>query len=163
MCPTSSDQVLQMLDHFENARMKNPLGTKAIIALPALNMQLTKKWKLYLNKYQLIHQYPAGTYLFTCPHSDIENECITPISWPMNIFLADYIVEDRLHQSTMDAQSAANEKLAAVLTEMEQRQNRTTIDLTVEVPCTSGRSEKLYSFFFRQNAYTETSSTVFSY
>ena len=62
----------------------------------------------------------------------------------MNIFLADYIVEDRLHQSTMDAQSAADEKLAAVLTEMEPRQNRTAIDLSVEAPCTSGRSEKLY-------------------
>ena len=62
----------------------------------------------------------------------------------MNVFLADYTVEDRLQQSLINAQSNADEKLTVVLTEMEQRQNRTTFDLSVEVPCTSGRSEKLY-------------------
>ena len=44
----------------------------------------------------------------------------------------------------MDAQSAADEKFAAVLTELEQRQNRTTVDLSVQVPHTSDRSEKFY-------------------
>ena len=59
-----------MLEHFENAKMKSPLDTKAKIVLPALKLQVAKKWKLYLNKYQLIHQYRAGTYLFTCPDPD---------------------------------------------------------------------------------------------
>ena len=79
-------------------------------------MQVAKKWKLYLNKYQLIHQYHVGTYLFTCLDSDNENEYKTPIPWHVNIFLADYTVEDMLQQSTMNAQSAADEKLTAAYT-----------------------------------------------
>ena len=82
--------------------------------------------------------------MFTCSDPDNKNESITPILWPIIIFLADYTVEDMLQQSTMNAQSAADEKLTAILTEMEQRQNRTTFDLSIEIPYAFGRSEKLY-------------------
>ena len=141
LCPTSSEQVLSLLQHFENARLKSPLDTKAIIVLPALNMQVTKQWNVYLNKYQMIHQYPAQTYLFTSSHPNDENENIKPISWPMNVYLSDYTLEDRLHQSNTDAQIAADIKLNDVLTEMENGQFRTVNDQIVEVPNNSGRLE----------------------
>ena len=86
LCPTSSEQVHSLLQHFENARLKSPLDTKGIIVLPALNMQVNKQWNVYLNKYQMIHQYHAGTYLFTSSLPDNENENIKPISWPMNVY-----------------------------------------------------------------------------
>ena len=51
----------------------------------------------------MIHQYHAGTYLLTSSRPDDENENIKPISWPMNVYLAENTVEDRLHQSNTDA------------------------------------------------------------
>ena len=62
MCPTSSEQVLSFLQHFENARLKSPLDVKGKFVIAALNMQVTKQWNVYLTKYQMIHQYPAVTY-----------------------------------------------------------------------------------------------------
>ena len=91
----------------------------------------------------MIYQYTAGTYLFTSSLPDDENENIKPISWPMNVYLAYYIVEDRLHQSNTDAQVAADIKLNVVLAEMENRQFRTENNQTIEVPHTSGRLEYL--------------------
>ena len=61
----------------------------------------------------------------------------------MNVYLADYIVEDRLHQSNTDARIAVDIKLNTVLTEMENRQYRTVNDQTLEVPHTSGRLDYL--------------------
>ena len=61
----------------------------------------------------------------------------------MNVYLANYTVEDRFHQSNTDAQIAADIKLNVVLTEIENRQYRTVNDQTVEVPHTSGRLDYL--------------------
>ena len=83
-------------------------------------MKVNKQWNVHLNKHQMIHQYHAGTYLFTSSHSDDENENIKPISWPMNVYLADYTVEDRLHKSNTYVQIATDIKLNVVLTEMEK-------------------------------------------
>ena len=143
MCPSDTKYVMHMLQHFENNRLQSPLNTKGLIVLPDLKSPCAKQWHVYLNKYQLIHTYPAGTFLFTTIDINDENENIKPISWPMNIFLADYTVEDRLHQSQTDAYVAADAKLNAVLTEMENRQFRTVNDQTVEVPNTSGRLDYL--------------------
>ena len=96
------------------------------------------------DQYQLIHRYHVGTFLFTFVDFDTENECIKPVSWPMNVFLADYYaVEERLHQSRIDAQTTVDIKSNVLLNEMENRGNRTVNDPTVEVPNTTSRLNHL--------------------
>ena len=44
------------------------------------------------------------------------------VYWHMNVFLAYYTVEDRLHHSRTDAQTVVDIKLNVVLTKLESRE-----------------------------------------
>ena len=81
--------------------------------------------------------------MFESSDPDKEIEDIKHVSWPMNVYLADYTVEDKLNQSNTDAQTFVNIQFNVVLTQMENRQFRTINEQTVEVPDTSGRLEYL--------------------
>ena len=53
------------LRHFETCRQMEPSTTSVVIILPAWTQ---KEWAPYLDKYRLLHQYPAGRLgLFTTP------------------------------------------------------------------------------------------------
>ena len=113
MCPMQSNDVLPMLQHFENVRMQHPLETRGIIVLPDIDHVDKKKWKVTLDKYQLIHQYPIGTYLFSPTPHLYENDDVcdvpNPIVWPINVYLADHTVEDRLLQAKQNTEKSAKQ------------------------------------------------------
>lgn len=115
LCPWQSDDVLHMLHHFESARSLYPLGTRAIIVLPNIDHVDEKKWKAMLDKYQIVHEYPIGTYLYSHAPSlyQYDNVCdvLNPITWHVTIYLVDFrrTIEDRLLQANNDANKTANE------------------------------------------------------
>ena len=49
ICPASAQQVMPMLEYFENARSQSPLDTRAIIVLPILQRKMNKLWKVVEN------------------------------------------------------------------------------------------------------------------
>ena len=69
------------LRHFETCRQMEPSTTSAVIIIPAWNQ---KEWTPYLDKYRLLHQYPAGRLgLFTTPYPNDSGKRIEigPISF----------------------------------------------------------------------------------
>ena len=66
-----------------------PSITSAVIILHAWNQ---KEWTPYIDKYRLLHQYPAGRLgLFTTPDPNDSGKRIEigPTKFPVNVWLAD--------------------------------------------------------------------------
>ena len=139
ICPLYSQQVLPMLEHFELARSQSPLDTRAIVVLPELQSKHSNNYKRITARYQLIEQYPVGTYLFT--NNDDNDNTPEPIPWNVNVFLADHTIEDRLMQADRDATKASIEKLNAILLEMENQSERTKFDINELMPSTTNRND----------------------
>jgi hypothetical protein len=95
-----------------------------------------------LDKYLLVHQYPAGTYLFdTARLTDEIQNCPNPTPWPVNVYLADHTIEDRKQQSASTAGTAAAGRFSAAESAAEDYCFRTTVNLVAEHPSTTGRNE----------------------
>ena len=145
MCPMQSNDVLPMLQHFENVRKQYPLETRGIIVLPDINHVDKRNWKVILDKYRLTRQYPIGTYLYSIsPHmhdNDDVYDVPNPIVWHVNVYLADHTVEDRLLQASQESIKSAKEKLNTLLLELENRTDRTVFEPTVLESNTTGRRE----------------------
>ena len=103
------------MQHFANHRAAEPFGTKGIIVLPRWSNAVGKSWQPLLQKYKLIHSYPAGTYLFHTPVSATESKPMGPTQWPVDVYLADHTVEERQAQSTANA--LRSESLKAMMAE----------------------------------------------
>lgn len=89
-----------MLQYFEAQRLQSPLDTRANVILLVVEDQWDKKAKEIINKYQLVHQYPAGTYLLEVANLVDEIQDVpNPTLWPVNVFLADHTIDDRKSQS----------------------------------------------------------------
>ena len=102
-----------MLKHFESERQKSPLDTKALIVLPQWTSKFAKTLKYISDKYQRIHTYPAGTYLFHEP-SKTGSVPLGPTPWPVDLFLADESVEQKAKQSYESAKLTAHLKSVLV-------------------------------------------------
>lgn len=100
LCPMMGSEVMPMLQYFEAQRLQSPLDTRANVILLVVEDQWDKKAKEIINKYQLVHQYPAGTYLLEVANLVDEIQDVpNPTLWPVNVFLADHTIEDRKSQS----------------------------------------------------------------
>ena len=60
-----------------------------------------------------------------------------PITWPVNVYLADHTVEDRLLQSNNDVDKIANEKIHAMLASND----RTSVEPILLETSTTERNE----------------------
>ena len=131
-----------MLQHFEKQRRLSPLNTKVVIVLPELIHSGVKICKVILDQYLMVHKYPAGTYLFDVakPADEIQN-APNPTPWPVNVYLADHTVEDRQAQSAAAFESAVVVRLHAATSAAETYCNRTLMNLSTEMPSTTGRTE----------------------
>ena len=139
ICPLYSEQVLPMLEHFEDARSQSPLDTRAIVVLPELQSKSSNEYKHIIDRYQLLQRYPVGTYLFT--NNDDDESVPEPIPWNVNVFIADHTIEDRLMQSDRDATKASSDKLNAILLEMENRKERTDFHINELKTSTTNRTD----------------------
>ena len=109
--PPFDEKVLPMLKHFEQIRQENPFSTKAVIVLPRWkDSVLAKSWQPILKKYKLIHTYPEGSYLFHTATEPLKTLPMPPITWDVEVYLADSTVEERETQSVNDSMTTANVK-----------------------------------------------------
>ena len=73
--PPFDEKVLPILKHFEESRADDPYNTKGIIILPTWKeSKLAQSWQPYLKKYKLIHNYTAGSYVFSTVTKDLTLE-----------------------------------------------------------------------------------------
>jgi hypothetical protein len=89
------------VSHFEKCRLADPYSTLGLIVVPdlcSLDSMESAALRPILKKYQLVHTYPKGTFLF---HSEGEkqNEALGPTPWDVHIYLADNSVERRHSES----------------------------------------------------------------
>ena len=91
---------LEYLGHTISASGIQPesLNLKAVIGLPQWASKYAASYRYITDKYKRIHTYPTGIFLLHKP----AKKCYTllgPTPWPVDVFLADSLVEQREVQS----------------------------------------------------------------
>ena len=103
----ASPDVLKDLKHFESLRQSNPAEVTAIILVPDIpkrhldrdNFEDYSQLVSMVKRYEKLHQYPSGTYLF----SDTDTDTPVPAEYPYTLYLADLSTESRLASASLNS------------------------------------------------------------
>ena len=96
------DELMKFIKHFEKCRSQSPSDTKGLILVPKWE---SAPWFKELQKYTLVHEYPAGTELFTRPVENAVEGNTMRVSkgatkWPVQLYYADGAADRRGETST---------------------------------------------------------------
>ena len=86
--------IYDFVTHFEQYR-KEACSTRAVILVPNSNKK-SYGYLLKNLKYQLVHIYPVGSYLFYTTSDGIEKITAPPTTQTYQVWLADATIENRL-------------------------------------------------------------------
>ena len=114
----------EFLTHFENIRQQQPELTSAVILLPRI-IGPGNQYRHLLTKYQKLHTYNRGTYLFHVINPDtLEITVAEPTTVLYDLYLADNTVEERKDISL----NSIKTRSAKATTESNVTPNQSTVD-----------------------------------